>query len=110
MIAGFHERPRLESIGVYVPKIQQSGVVEAVAFDAKNGSASEAAATGVTVTSIDDHGTGTDTGSSVETGSGKGGNGGKGTSTSVGGSGATGTSVATGPDVTDASGKKPKQP
>ncbi len=85
----------------------------------------EAAASGVTVSSIDDHGN--DTGSSVETGSGKTGAGstgstgsgsagsGKGgskdTTSSVAGGGAgTGTIVSTPTDVTDVSGKKPKNP
>jgi hypothetical protein len=67
----------------------------------------QAAVSGVTVSSIDDHGT--DTGSSVETGSGKG-TGGKGgskdTTSSVAGTGTTAT--ATGSDTTDVSGKKPK--
>jgi hypothetical protein len=71
----------------------------------------EAAASGVTVSSVDDHGTGTDTGSSVEPGSGK-----TGTGTGKGGSKDTTSTVAGtptpgsvgGPTTTELSGSKKK--
>jgi hypothetical protein len=71
----------------------------------------QAEVSGVTVSSVDDHGNGTDTGSSVDTGTGKTGSGkggSKDTTSTVAGTGVT--APAGGPTTTEASGKKPKNP